>query len=55
MNDRCSICGTPYEGPVQKWNGGNPIEVMLPACDCEADALADAFLDRLAKRKETTT
>lgn len=48
---KCSICGTPYEGPVTKWNGGNPVGVMLPACDCEADKAADEFMKRLRKRR----
>ena len=44
----CPHCGAPYEGPVEKWNGGNPIEIMLPSCDCEAEATFDEFMSRLA-------
>lgn len=49
---RCRDCGTPFM-PRRKFNGGNPITVWLPECNCQDarnEAETDAFVERLNER-----
>jgi hypothetical protein len=48
---RCPVCDTPFK-VRRKWNSGNPTDIELPECDCEADKAADEWLARFAARKE---
>lgn len=46
----CEMCGEPYIW-TRKWNGGNPVLVELPTCDCEADAWFEDWLERRRYRE----
>lgn len=53
----CETCGAEYE-VVRKWNGGNPISVLLPTCDCEEQASEPDFQRMIAgiqARREAMT
>jgi hypothetical protein len=45
---KCEYCGTPYV-TKRKWNSGNPQDIELPECDCEAERTWARFEERLKK------
>lgn len=51
----CETCSAEYEF-VRKWNSGNPINMMLPTCDCEERASEPEFqrmIDGMKRRRES--
>lgn len=45
----CTMCRTAYV-LHHKFNGGNPVDVWLPECDCIADLVTQRFFARLGRR-----